>query len=63
MTRGVSYSDFKKSVKEFDDQNPSRLDSAWFLWKNKKWGELEQMFKNKTLNKNALQISVLYHRS
>ncbi|MFC0516973.1 TNT domain-containing protein [Mucilaginibacter angelicae] len=51
MTRGVSYSAFKLSVKEFDDKNKSLLDSVWLLWKNKKWSELEKLFDIKKLNK------------
>ncbi|MDB5089347.1 MAG: hypothetical protein JWR09_3341 [Mucilaginibacter sp.] len=51
LARGVSFSYFEQSVSDFSDTTKKPLaKTAWKLWKNEKWGELEQFFTTNNLN-------------
>ena len=51
LVRGVSFEDFKTSVSDFADSTKKPLaESAWKLWKEEKWNELEQFFTTNNLN-------------
>ncbi|MDB4919661.1 TNT domain-containing protein [Mucilaginibacter sp.] len=51
LVRGVSFSVFEKSVSDFADTTKKPLaKTAWKLWKNERWSELEQFFSANNLN-------------
>src|SRR5438067_11820173 len=51
LVRGVSYSVFVASVPDFADSTKRPLaKTAWQLWKQEKWAELEQFFSANNLN-------------
>ena len=51
LVRGIAYADFVKSVSDFADSTKKPLaDTAWRLWKEEKWGKLEQFFTANNLN-------------
>jgi len=51
LVRGVSFSVFVASVADFADSTKKPLaKTAWQLWKNEKWAELEQFFSTNNLN-------------
>lgn len=51
LVRGVSFSYFEKSVPDFSDSTKKTLaKTAWKLWKQEKWNELEQFFTTNNLN-------------
>lgn len=51
LVRGVTFNDFKKSVSDFADSTKKLLaDTAWRLWKNEKWADLEKFFTANNLN-------------
>jgi hypothetical protein len=51
LVRGVSFSVFERSVPDFSDSTKRSLaKTAWKLWKNERWSELEQFFSANNLN-------------
>ncbi|SHN21710.1 TNT domain-containing protein [Mucilaginibacter sp. OK098] len=51
LVRGVSFSVFEKSVSDFSDSTKKPLaKTAWKLWKNERWSELQQFFTANSLN-------------
>lgn len=51
IIRGITQSDFFNTVAEFKDKSYAVLgDQAWHLWQQKKWQELEALFKANNLN-------------
>lgn len=51
LVRGVSFSYFEQSVPDFSDSTKKAFAiTAWKLWKQEKWSELEQFFITNNLN-------------
>jgi hypothetical protein len=51
LVRGVSFSYFEQSVSDFSDSTKKAFaKTAWKLWKQEKWSELEQFFTTNNLN-------------
>jgi|GEM_PF-1618527 len=49
--RGVSFEYFKATVSDFSDSiKMSLADTAWQLWKNERWEQLERLFHVNSLN-------------
>lgn len=52
IVRGVSKSDFIKSVRDFNNGAKAELaELSWDLWKQQKWSELEELFNKNELNR------------